>query len=119
MAVDFLRYYIFMKLKLWSSHHQRHERQLLSLPPGLGMKIFVEAATKEFNNSSRITQKHQNQILRTDEINQNIAVTTEYQIVKQRAARYKEKLDMFLESMSTEERKNTLAKGQKGVSNWH
>ena len=45
-------------------------------------------------------------------------MTTEYQIAKERAARYKERLDMLLESVSTEERKNTLANGQKGVSNW-
>ena len=45
-------------------------------------------------------------------------MTTEYQIAKERAERYKEKLDMLLESMSTEERKNTLTNGQKGVSNW-
>ncbi|XP_066914998.1 uncharacterized protein [Clytia hemisphaerica] len=94
------------------------ERQLLSLPPrlgGLGLKMFVETASEEFNNSQRMTNDNQNQILGKEKI-ENPA--TKYQITKERSDRQKEKLDYLIQSMAPDKKKSTLANGQKGVSNW-
>eukprot|EP00111_Clytia_hemisphaerica_P024422 TCONS_00072038-protein len=77
--------------------------------------MFVETASEEFNNSQRMTNDNQNQILGKEKI-ENPA--TKYQITKERSDRQKEKLDYLIQSMAPDKKKSTLANGQKGVSNW-
>ena len=94
------------------------ERQLLALPArlgGLGLKIFQDDAVQEYQNSMKVTEDLQKQILDTED---NVIGKTKYQIKAERQQRQKDKLQTLLEGMSNEDKRRTLSNGQKGVSNW-
>jgi len=82
------------------------ERQLLALPKrlrGLGLKIFCDNATVEYDNSIKVTADLQNQILRDSEKPDD---KTRNQVKNER------------KKLNYDDAKRTYANGQKGVSNW-
>ena len=95
------------------------ERKILSLPPrlgGMGLKVFADEASKEYQNSNLITAKLQSQIL--GEINNDDNVRTKYQLRIERRNHQQAKFEELVNELDEDLKRKMEALKRKGTSNW-